>query len=102
MILEVLNDLRARQDKGEIQNLYAYFRITWQSYVGGRAEELRSRAMALGSHISQASSRIDSMPILVEKDHVERIRDQKAAARKRQQRRNQTTAIGDLFDLSNN
>lgn len=99
MIVEVLDDLGKRQARGEIKDLFPYFKITWQSYVGSKAEELKQRALSMGSHISQASSKIDSMTSLVERDIVERIRDQKAAARKRQRRCDQATAIGDLFDL---
>lgn len=86
MITEKLDEIATRQKAGEIHDLYAYLRITWSSYVTGQAEQLRDKAMSVGSHISQVTKIADSIPMIVAEDLQESIREKKkkaAAARKK-------------------
>ena len=83
LVTDTLDDVAQRQARGEIQDLYPYLRATWQGYVARQSDQLRAKAMALGSHISQITAKLDAIPRLVAEDRSETIHTRKLAAKRR-------------------
>lgn len=83
MIVKTLDDIGERQRRGEVGDLYPYLKVAWRSYVTAQSDQLRDKAMSLGSHISQLAKIADRIPVIVSEDREAMIREKKQLAKKR-------------------
>ncbi len=83
LLREKLDQIGVMQRQGKVENLYPYFRACWHGWVRRESDQLRDRAMLVGSHVSQLMASLQpsgpSMPEIV----AQSLREQAAAARRK-------------------